>query len=180
MTKKTLNILKKLRKLETILTSQQESIKKDITHERDHICFLESNLRRLQSANERLRKARQDTITLRPGSSVGTITRSFSRKSKNRSFCSPSALKNKLKSNEMNSQRENFMGDVNDVSPFKTGINLQNKPYFQNYVSSGGNKENLDLEKNEVSLQNKLAKRRIESRKSYNIGAHLESKKSLR
>lgn len=157
------SLLKKLKHLESILISQQETIKTDISSERDHICFLESNLRRLQSANIHLRKAREDTITQRGGSSVASRTRSFSKKSRAKNFLSPSALKNKLMSNDFMHNKSNIKEGA-DVTCFKT--ELRSSVHF---VST--EKENsYGGDKRMISLQNKLNSRRAASRKSYQVG----------
>lgn len=165
-------IIKKLRKLGTILDGQQEKIKKDITQERSHICFLESNLRRLQSANEKLRRARHDAITLRHGSSICSKSRSMSRKSRTTFLRSPSALKSKLINNDLMPEKlkERNVIEVTNFNTFRG--RLTTGPMSSRGVNAD-EKENRRMSAQVAcAVKNKLKERKTVTRKSYHCNGY--------
>lgn len=160
------SIIKKLRKLGQILDGQQEKIKKDITHEKDHIVFLKSNLKRLISANTQLRKARHDTITQRHASSICSKSRSESRNSRKTFFRSPSALKNKLTNND-NLHPKLEQRSVVEVTNFSTFRGRVTTGALSSRVMNGEGKENRLSTQVVNDLKNAIKGRRTLSRKSY-------------
>ena len=90
-------IVEKLKRLEELIQDQTMELSKDLKNEADHIKFMESNLKRLLNANEKLRRARDLSIMSRKYSADRSMpsSRSFSINSKARRLISPDKLRRK-------------------------------------------------------------------------------------